>query len=70
MLNKLLAECVEMPTPLRPDDFDSLEAWHEASMAAFDNEAQREKALYEHYSTILDGAATMLKPPTNPVNLP
>ena len=70
MLNKLLAECVEMPAAPKPDDFDSLEAWHQASMAVFDNEAQRERDLCAHYSAILDGAVIPLKPRTDTVNVP
>lgn len=57
MLQKLLAECLEYPPFPKPDDFDSLEQWHEASMQAFAAEEQRERDLYARYSAILDGGS-------------
>jgi len=57
MLQKLLAECLDYPPQPRPDAFDSLEAWHQASMQAFAAEEQRERELYVRYSAILNGSS-------------
>ncbi|MCF2514856.1 hypothetical protein LVY65_07235 [Sphingomonas sp. G124] len=62
MLRQLLAECLEYPPMPRPDQFDSLEAWHQASMQAFAAEAQREQDLYARYAAILDGRPDPAEP--------
>lgn len=62
MLNKMLAECIEGPGLPDPDEFDSLEAWHRASMQHFANEAQRERDLCAYYSAILNGGSGAMEP--------
>lgn len=59
-LVRLLGAClkgvVSWGTPLpRPEDYASLEQWHEATMAAFDAEEEREEKVYEKYAAMLNG---------------
>lgn len=57
-LQKLLDQALAIDNPI-PDAsaYDSLDEWHEASMAAFAAEEQQLRELCARYSAILDGAA-------------
>jgi hypothetical protein len=56
MLRKLLAECLydEEPMP-RSDQFDDIDAWHQATMGYFEGDEQRMRIVCARYAGILDG---------------
>lgn len=55
-LQDFLARALASITPIPPRaDYDSLEAWHRASMATYDCDEARVTALCARYAAILDG---------------
>lgn len=59
-LDKLLRACLDEmvvwgnPLP-KPEDYASIDKWHEAAMATFAAEAAREESVLAQYATILNG---------------